>query len=190
MFDAAVPWLTFDAADELQKRLPSNPVVFEYGSGGSTLFWLKHGARCTSVEHDEQWYAQVRQRVGDPTRLDYRLVLPEPAAADGDPTDPRGYRSTAPAFRHHAFMNYARQIDEFPDEHFDVVLVDGRARPSCLMHAAPKVKRGGFLVLDNAERDYYTAKTSGYLNRFSQRQFFGVGPGSRTMWRTDIYQRQ
>ena len=97
--DAAVPWLTFDAADELLKRLPSNAVVFEYGSGASTLFWLKHAARCTSVEHDEQWYAQVRQRVGDSTRLDYRLVLPELASADGDRTDPRAYRSTGATFR-------------------------------------------------------------------------------------------
>jgi len=182
--------LTFDAVDELLKRLPPNPLVFEYGSGGSTLFWLKRGARCTSIEHDAQWYALMRSRLGDSDRLDYRLVPPDPANADDDPANPRAYRSGDNVFARHMFRNYARQIGAFPNEHFDVVLVDGRARPACLMHAAPKVKRGGVLILDNAEREYYTAKTGEYLHDFTRRKFFGVGPTTRTMWRTDIYERQ
>lgn len=192
VLDAELPWLTFDAIDELLKRLPPNPVVFEYGSGGSTLFWLKHGARCTSVEHDAQWFARMRQRVGDNDRLDYRLLPPdtEPVGAGTDPADPRSYRSADAAFAGQTFRNYARQIDEFPNQHFDVVLVDGRARPSCLMHSAPKVKCGGLLILDNAERDYYTTKTGVVLNDFVRNEFFGVGPMTRIMWRTDIYQRQ
>jgi hypothetical protein len=192
VLDAELPWLTFDAIDELLKRLPPDPVVFEYGSGGSTLFWLKHGSRCTSVEHDAEWFARMRQRVGDNSRLDYRLIPPDadPAGEDADPSDPQAYRSTDPAFAGQTFRKYARQIDGFPNQHFDVVLVDGRARPSCLMHCAPKVKRGGLLILDNAERDYYTAKAGVALNDFVRNEFFGAGPMTRIMWQTDIYQRQ
>ena len=193
VLDAAVPWLTFDAIDALRRRLPPNAVVFEYGSGGSTLFWLKHGAHCTSVEHDALWFALVGQRVGSNARLDYRLVPPDaeqPACTDQDAADPKAYYSADAAFRQHTFKTYARQIDEFPNEHFDVVLVDGRARPSCLMHAAPKVKRGGLLILDNAERDYYTTRTKSYLRDFERAEFFGAGPSVNAMWRTDIYGRQ
>jgi hypothetical protein len=193
VLDAAVPWLTFNAIDELRRRLPPNAVVFEYGSGGSTLFWLKHRAHCTSVEHDARWFALVRQRVGSNARHDYRLVPPDaeqPARTDQDAADPKAYRSIDAAFRQHTFKAYARQIDEFPNGHFDVVLVDGRARPSCLMHAAPKVKRGGLLILDNAERDYYTAQAKSYLRDFERAEFFGAGPSVNAMWRTDIYGRQ
>jgi hypothetical protein len=192
VLDAEIPWLTFDAVDELLKRLPPNPVVFEYGSGGSTLFWLKHGARCTSVEHDAQWFALMRQRIGNNDRLDYRLIPPdvEPVSVDADPADPRAYRSADVAFANQTFRNYARQIDKFPNQHFDVVLIDGRARPSCLMHSVPKVKRGGLLILDNAEREYYTARTREYFPDFTHEAFYGAGPTTRAFWRTDFYLRQ
>lgn len=49
-------------------------------------------------------------------------------------------------------------IKKFPDNYFDIVLVDGRSRPSCLFHSLNKVKKGGLLVLDNAEREYYLCK--------------------------------
>jgi predicted O-methyltransferase YrrM len=58
------------------------------------------------------------------------------------------------------------------------------------MHSVPKVKRGGLLILDNAERDYYLAKTSAHLQSFVRNEFSGVGPTTRTMWRTDFYERQ
>lgn len=192
VLEAEIPWLTFDAVDELLKRLPPNPVVFEYGSGGSTLFWLKHHAQCTSVEHDARWCAAVRERVGDCERLDYRLVPPEhkPVNDIRDPTDPHAYCSADPLLAQFIFEKYVNQIDVFPDRHFDVVLVDGRARPSCLMRGAAKVKPGGLLILDNAERDYYTERTKPYLQDFTRTGFFGVGPTTRTMWRTDLYERQ
>jgi SAM-dependent methyltransferase len=192
VLDVGIPWLTFDAVDELVKRLRPNPVVFEFGSGGSTLFWLKQGAHCTSVEHDPEWFALVRQRIGNNDRLDYRLIPPDiaPVSAGSDPADPLAYRSADAAFANRTFKNYVRQIDEFPDQHFDVVLIDGRARPSCLMHSNPKVKPGGLLILDNTERDYYTVKAGAALENFFRSEFFGVGPTTRIMWRTDIYQRR
>ena len=191
LLDAAVPWLTFDAVDDLIRQLPLHPVVFEYGSGGSTLFWLNHGARCTSIEHDAEWFAILQKHVGSCDRLDYRLIPPdgEPVGTRYDPTDPHAYHSTDPKFANRTFKNYAQQIDAFRNEHFDVVLIDGRARPSCLMHAAPKVKRGGLLILDNAERSYYTERTQPYLQEFMRTEYFGAGPVTRTMWRTDIYRR-
>jgi hypothetical protein len=53
------------------------------------------------------------------------------------------------------YKNYASLIDYYPDEYFDIVLVDGRSRPACIKHAAPKLKKGGLMVLDNADRSYY-----------------------------------
>src|SRR3990167_4328675 len=43
----------------------------------------------------------------------------------------------------------------FPDEYFDLILVDGRNRKGCILHAIRTLKRGGVLMLDNAERPYY-----------------------------------
>lgn len=44
---------------------------------------------------------------------------------------------------------------EYPDETFDIVLVDGRNRKGCIRYSYTKLKQGGLLLLDDAEREYY-----------------------------------
>jgi hypothetical protein len=193
LVDAKIPWITFDAIVYLEQHLEKAIRVFEYGSGGSTLFWLGFQAVCTSVEHDPQWFALIRDRVGNSSQLDYRLVLPEiddMPAPNRNVADPQQYLSASPPFRNHTFRSYVGQIDDSPDDFFDVVLIDGRARPACIMHSATKVKLGGLLILDNAERSYYTVKTLSYLKNFHRKVFFGVGPCGLAMWQTDMYIRQ
>ncbi len=191
LLEAGAPWIVYAAADYLTKWMKRRPCVrvFEYGSGGSTGFWLKHGATCVSVEHDAKWHERVQQRFGGRDDLDYRLVEPVPRTSSeaSDPTDPAAYGTGDLAWRGHSFETYVSQIDEFPDGFFDIVLVDGRARPSCIMHALPKLSEGGILVLDNAERGYYTERIEPSLSAFNCRTFIGPGPSMAWPWRTDIY---
>lgn len=192
LFDEPSPWITCDAYDYLRKRLPQGARVFEYGSGGSTLFWKHRGAALVSVEHDREWYETVRRRLGNSPGVDYRLVPPEQRAGGGngaDPSEPRDYASDDTRYAGLSFRNYVSQIDAFPDASFDVLLIDGRARPSCIMHGGGKVRIGGFLVLDNADRSYYTEKVRAYLENYERRRFFGVLPSIPYFSATDVYVR-
>jgi hypothetical protein len=185
------PWLTFDAIDFIEARLGPSPTIFEYGSGGSTLFWAKQKAQCTSVEHDAAWFREESRRLVGGRQVDYRLVAPEERAevASTDPADPKSYASADPAFRRLSFRRYVSQIDEFPDGHFDIVVVDGRARPSCLMHSARKVCVGGMLVLDNTERSYYLDRTRPFLRDYSEHTFSGAIPTLHHWITTSIFVR-
>jgi SAM-dependent methyltransferase len=198
LLDRRLPWIVFEATDFLadflnRERQRGRPLrVFEYGSGGSTLFWLAFGAAVVSVEHDPQWYARLRQRLDAASPVDYRLVLPEPGAIDSrtaDIADPGCYLSDDASFRGCTFRDYVSQIDPFPDGHFDVILIDGRARPACIRHSVDKVRPGGLLVLDNADRPYYTARTQSYLSSFARYEFRGPVPGITLLGQTDIYVR-
>ena len=53
------PWITFAAIELLEKTLSNNDRVFEYGRGGSTIFFAKRAKRFISVEHDIKWYNNV-----------------------------------------------------------------------------------------------------------------------------------
>lgn len=55
-----LPWLVFAAIDFLEDLDLKGKKVFEYGSGGSTLFWLRKGANCVSLEHDRSWYEKMK----------------------------------------------------------------------------------------------------------------------------------
>jgi hypothetical protein len=190
LLDHAIPWLTYDAVIFLEEHLKEGSQVFEYGSGASTLFWAKHKADCTSVEHDAGWYEIVKNRLDPRDDIDLRLVPPDPltnSQPDLDVGAPENYRSSAIGYARSTFRNYVCQIDEFPDKHFDIVLIDGRARASCIVHSITKVKAGGMLILDNADIPRHLARTSHYLENFKLHSFFGIGPIQGTMFQTNIY---
>jgi hypothetical protein len=65
-----------------------------------------------------------------------------------------------------SFAAYSQHIAEYPEKAFSVVVVDGRARPSCLAKAIPYIESGGLLVLDNSDREYYLEKTLPLLRAY------------------------
>jgi hypothetical protein len=188
----ALPWLPFPVIRFLEALDLAGKTVFEYGSGGSTLYWLKRGASCVSVEHDQAWYERVRSLTRHERRLDYRLVRGDvvdvlPVSADF--ADPLTYASADPDARGLCFRKYVSQIDAFPGSHFDLILIDGRARPSCLMHSIPKVRPQGIIILDNADRAYYLDRTAALLEGFELQTFFGHAPGAVAATATHVYRR-
>lgn len=182
------PWLTFDAIYYIKNKLPANARVFEYGSGASTLFWLNRGAQVISIEHDLVWFTHLRNHISRQSRLDLRFVPPVKGNDSNlDIADPYDYASGDIMYKEYSFKQYVCSIAAFPDEYFDIVLIDGRARPSCIAHSVHKVKPGGILILDNAERPYYTKNTGQFLQNFQCTPCFGVAPVLRWMVQTNCY---
>lgn len=175
--DDAQPWITFAAARFLRRIVSHGTRVFEWGSGGSTLFLANLGAKSTSIEHDPAWYARVAPRLA--ARLDrpeLRLIQPAPVDCPHAADDPAQYGSSDPRFSGMSFEAYVHAIDRFADESFDLVLIDGRARPACIRRAIPKVRRGGWLVLDNADREHYARGIRLLDTGFTRRDFAGPIP--------------
>jgi hypothetical protein len=192
LFDIPSPWLVFDAIDYIKPRLFKGMNVFEYGSGGSTLFWLHYGANVISIEHDSQWHNFMKNKLQSNKSIDYRLIVPEIAKRndlDFDPSDPEKYFSTDEVYRDYQFRNYVTQIDSFPDQHFDFILIDGRARPSCIKHSISKVKVGGLIILDNSDRDYYLINNEESLENCLKIEFYGAVPENNIFSKTNIYTR-
>jgi hypothetical protein len=185
---AAWPWITFPAMRWLTSYLRPSMSVFEWGSGGSTLFFARRVARVVSIEYDVGWCEAVatRLRAHGLRNAELRHLPPEP----GD--DGALYRSSAPEFSGMSFRRYVHSVLDYPDRTFDVVLVDGRARLGCLVTALPKLKEDGVLVLDNSERSDAAeacARLSG--PGWMARHFPGPGPHSiwPVFWRTTVFSR-
>ena len=129
------PWLTADAIRRLEGFLTPAMRGLEWGSGEGSVWLARRSASLVSVEHSPVWHAKVTARLAAAalTQVDYRLV----EADEG---------------------RYTSVVDDFPDEHFDYVLVDGLYRDAALLKSLPKVRRGGWLVFDNA--NWYLPSTS------------------------------
>ena len=165
-----LPWLTFPAIDVLLKNTDKSKSVFEFGGGGSTLFFLDRAREVVTVEHDPEWFGYLQKDIALAGNNNWTplLKLPELTenAAALDYKNPDHYYSADEQYKQYRFYNYASAIDQFADGYFDVVLIDGRARASCLKHAVKKVKKGGLLIMDNAERSYYLANDYIASNHF------------------------
>jgi len=189
-----LPWVTFIAIERLRAHLRPGMKIFEFGSGGSTLFFIRQGAIVCSVEHEKAWHERVMLELASQQVSGHsvRLVSPELAADGslGNPSDPEAYSTSDAVWRKHSFHNYVTSIDSYAPETFDVILVDGRARPACLRHALSQLKRGGLLVLDNSERvEYARAMALADQMKWPRTDFIGPGPCNRYFWRTTIWQR-
>lgn len=156
--DDMQPWIQFAARDALVTHLPPTPSVLEFGSGGSTLFWLRLGASVISVEHDNAWARDVREEVsrsfGEGARFEQRVVPPDPLPQD-EPISDLTAISTDEAYCGMTFDRYVLAASDLRPHSIDLLLVDGRARAATLLGNADAVKPGGILVLDNSERSEY-----------------------------------
>lgn len=192
---ARQPWISYPATEFLRSRLSGAQSVFEYGGGGSTLYFLDRGFNVTTAEHNPEWFDRIKSlapAAGQYSR--WAGILREPINAssevsESDPSDPDAYVSSGPRYCGCSFRDYARAIDSAADESFDLVVVDGRARPSCVKHAVAKVKHQGYLLLDNTERPHYlTSKLLVHLSGFkSVFDCYGPVAGLLNFSRTTIW---
>ena len=116
------PILT-ETATILMKALTRQKQVFEFGSGGSTLWMSKFVKRLVSIEDDPRWFKAIKKNVARNSdgRAEVRFVERVPDAIKGT-------------------------------QLWDVVFVDcysQHARRRSIILGAPYVKPGGWLIADD-----------------------------------------
>lgn len=126
------PLLANGAVEFLQQFLQQNPHarVLEFGSGGSTVWFSTYTKNVVSIEHNREWYDRVKR-------------------------DLAKYDSCHPVDLRLMSLPYHGVCEDFQDESFDLILVDGRNRVRCAQAAIRILKTGGILMLDDAQRHYY-----------------------------------
>jgi predicted O-methyltransferase YrrM len=129
------PWLTEQAIEFIENlcRANSNLKILEFGSGGSTIWFAQRTNNLVSIEHNPKWYNLVSQVLENlspkQNSLITRKLLNPPA--------------------------YYQICAEFPDNYFDLILIDAIERVNCATQAVRILKLGGVLMLDNCERPQY-----------------------------------
>lgn len=197
--DQVKPWYTDTCIAFLDTLDLSGFKIFEYGSGGSTLYFGSRAESVITIEHDPEYFRQTVGRIREAGLLEKcQAELVKVARSDARlPKDDRySYHDMAalgPNGRRVImdFTRYVRAIDRYKDQYFDLVSVDGRARQSCLRHSTRKICVGGLLVLDNSERTEYQRAIQEFLGdrtawepRHFPGRFKGVSaPGRTTFWR-------
>jgi len=155
-----IPWWSYSFNDFFIPKLNNNIIVFEYGSGNSTLFLEKQVKDIISVEHDSDWYDKMQRRL-ERAQLVYKNVED----------------------------SYEQTILQF-NRNFNLIIVDGRKRVKCIKHSISKLSEDGIIILDDSQRDYYKEGIDFLINRgFKHIYFSGVSAGTYKKKYTSIFYR-
>jgi hypothetical protein len=70
---------------------------------------------------------------------------------------------------------YLEYLESLNDHHFDLISIDGRLRSESLKIASKKVKRNGYILLDNSDREEYSDGIN-FLNKlgFIKKELSGL----------------
>ncbi|MDR3714095.1 MAG: class I SAM-dependent methyltransferase [Puia sp.] len=122
-----LPWLTWRAIRYLKATLPLHARVFEFGGGMSTLWYEDRYAEVHTVEDNFEWYSALKN-------------------------------SARSAHIYHCKdESFIESIDRFPNDYFDLIVVDGNFnRQSCFHRAEPHLKEGGLFVIDDSDKQQLT----------------------------------
>lgn len=130
------PWLTRSANEMLDSWLTKSDVGVEFGSGRSTIWFAKRVGQLISVEHNDEWARHVRRVLSEQNleNVDYRRFSESVG-------DDRGFDS-----------EYLGVIDEVDEGSLDFCVVDGVYRELCALKVLEKIRPGGLLIIDDANR--------------------------------------
>lgn len=181
-----VPTITYNSMDWLVHHIDPSMRVFEWGSGFSTIYFAMRVAEVVSVEHVEKWHRKAVEvlEARQLSNCTVHLRLPEPLPPGKHTRGPGSYLSYKSTKC--SFESYVKTIGSYPDNHFDFIFVDGRARSSCILHAIPKLRPGGYLMLDNSERSQYQGAVA-LMKGWDYCSFYGNGPTTGSKWATTIW---
>ena len=111
--------------------LKPESVVFEWGSGMSSLYYSQCVTNWTSVEHHLPWCHEMQKHAPPNVRVKCVPIEEEYAASYGSPGTWDGSKQE---FK--AYVESAKEIALMPNS-VDIVLIDGRARADCALEVLP-----------------------------------------------------
>jgi hypothetical protein len=139
-----LPWWSLSAIREMEKHLNHSHRVFEWGSGGSSVFLAKRCKELTTIEHDLDWFEQIETIINDQEIRNSQLLQREINLENE-----KGFLASP-------YANALRSTH-------DVIVIDGEdhfgpesnwsARESCFLLAEQWVcKDGGLIIVDDSWR--------------------------------------
>jgi predicted O-methyltransferase YrrM len=133
------PWMCPGTIAFCEAHLSPAMTALEFGSGRSTRWFATKVGTLTSIEHDAAWHAVVKEQLARAriANVDYRLIPLNHPEAEGERLD---YPSVP---------DYVAAADRLGDRSLDFAVVDGHYRTNCVQHLLPKIKPGGYLLVDD-----------------------------------------
>jgi predicted O-methyltransferase YrrM len=129
-----VPFIVMDAIRYLDKLVRPGMRVLEVGGGNSSLWFLSKDVHLTTFEHNSEWAGYMME------------------AIKANPVKYPSQRFNLNVMQGQETVNTILAME---DKSYDIILIDSMndytRRNACIEAALTKVKKGGWIVLDNSD---------------------------------------
>lgn len=125
----AKPWWTEESIKMVQNILKPTWKVYEFGSGGSTIWLADKVSSVRAIEDNHHWFVRLREEIAVRNIINVQVI-----------------------YRDITLGDYMHDILSYPNENFDLIIVDNNfRRVESFEKAVSKVKRGGLIFLDDSQ---------------------------------------
>jgi hypothetical protein len=156
-----IPWYTYPCIEYLNNIDFYSKSVFEFGSGNSSIYWLKNAKSLKSIESNKDWYYKLKNK-----QLNLNLLL------------------------RNKDRSYENSITE-SDEKYDVIILDGIRRIECSKiiskYCNYDSSEGYMIILDNSDRHTNICKYFRDHLNLIELDFHGFGPINNYVWTTSVF---
>jgi protein-L-isoaspartate O-methyltransferase len=157
--------MNYPLIEFLNEKLKKDLVLFEYGSGFSTVFFARRTKKVVSIEYDKEWYQKVNDIIIK--EVDNGIV-------------------------HYEELNdfYPHAVEKhMKSEKCDIIVIDGRMRVKCAKLGYKYLSERGVVIFDDSFRKKYHEGIKFYKEKgFKTITFKGIKPtGFKTAQTTLLY---
>ena len=145
-----IPWFSYPIISFLRNRLNNKMDVFEFGCGNSTLWFAEKVKSIKSVEHNKDWFENVKIKLPQNAKLIYKDLV------YGD--------------------KYSKEVLSGKNK-YHIIIIDGRDRVNCTLNSIKALQSNGVIIFDNSQLVEYEEATKYLLkNKFKRIDFWGQIP--------------
>ncbi len=173
--DKELPWWSYEAIDWAAKNLNADHRVFEWGSGGSSVFLSRLCKSVLSIENDAEWHRRMIRKIQQRSILNLQVRKKEICL-----TNQEGFENS--------------EYCEALSESYDLIVIDGEdsfgpcsswsAREVCFKRAEKWVNPNGFILVDDSWRYPIIPRESRAKKTV---RFQSIGPCRKGVTTTDLH---
>lgn len=129
-----LPWVNPQAIYLLNELLKKEDVGVEFGSGSSTVWFSNRVKHLISIEDNKDWFDKISKQLHNEGVKNVTYIFKKSDEKKPIKSD---------------YYQYLKPLD---DESIDFIIIDGKHRDVLALEAISKIKKGGFIYIDDSQR--------------------------------------
>jgi len=183
-----IPWYCYEAINFLEQKNLKDFLIFEFGCGASTLFYLRKGCKILCIETNKRWFEFIVDLIRKQQIKSDFLVIDQKNFFKNQNIE---IHLMEDGLTNEKYQNFCQNISQERNILFDYIIVDSLKRYLCCKNSITALNKTGAIILDDSERKNYEKIFDFFaINNFENQDFFGIAPAQLRLKKTSFFSKK